>query len=92
MSRVLATDEARASIRRMQSLVAGGLTDQIVLLDAEGRILSDPNVWDGPTAIQFRGTVWPEAKSMLDSAKNTLEDLRAQLDRVAQDIFAAGGG
>lgn len=92
MSRVLSTEEAKGAIRQIQSIIGGGFTEQVALLDAQGRVLSDPNVWDGPLAAQFRGSVWPETKSALDAAKQELEQLRTQLDRISQDIFAAGGG
>ena len=92
MSRVLSTEEAKSAIRQIQSIINGGFTDQITQLDAQGRILSDPNVWDGPLAAQFRGSVWPETKSALDKAKTQLEELRTQLDKISQDIFTAGGG
>ena len=92
MSRVLSTEEAKAAIRQMQSIIGGGFTDQITQLDAQGRILSDPNTWDGPLAATFRSSTWPETKAALDRAKTELEELRTQLDRIAQDIFTAGGG
>lgn len=91
MSRVLSTEEAKNAIRQIRSIVNGGFTDQIAQLDAQGRILSDPNVWDGPLAATFRGSTWPESKAALDRARQQLEELRAQLDRISQDIFAAGG-
>jgi hypothetical protein len=72
--------------------VNGGFAEQITQLDSQGRILSDPNVWDGPLAANFRGSTWPETKSALDRAKQQLEELRNQLDRISQDIFTAGGG
>lgn len=92
MARVLSTEEAKNAIRQIQSIVNGGFTDQISQLDSQGRILSDANVWDGPLASTFRGSTWPETKSALDKAKQGLEDLRQQLDRISQDIFTAGGG
>ncbi|MFF8816786.1 MULTISPECIES: pyrophosphorylase [Leucobacter] len=92
MSRVLSTEEAKTAIRQIQSIVGGGFTDQITQLDAQGRILSDPNTWDGPLAATFRGSTWPETKTALDKAKQQLEELRTQLDKISQDIFTAGGG
>ena len=92
MSRVLSTEEAKTAIRQIQSIVGGGFTDQISQLDAQGRVLSDPNIWDGPLAATFRGSTWPETKAALDKAKSELEQLRTQLDKIAQDIFTAGGG
>lgn len=92
MSRVLSTEEAKTAIRQLQSIIGGGFTEQITQLDTQGRVLSDPNNWDGPLAIQFRSTTWPETKAALDRAKAELEDLRTQLDQIAQNIFTAGGG
>ncbi|KAD3456067.1 pyrophosphorylase [Arthrobacter yangruifuii] len=92
MSRVLSTEQAKSAIAQVQSIVNGGFTDQISALDAQGKILSDPNIWDGPLASQFRGSTWPETKAALDKARQELEELRTQLDKISQDIFSAGGG
>lgn len=92
MSRVLSTDEAKEAIRQIQSIVNGGLTDQIQALDNQGQRLSAPDVWDGPLASQFRGQVWPETRNALEKAKAELEQLRANLQKIATDIFTAGGG
>ncbi len=92
MSRVLSTEQAKTAINQIQSIVNGGLTDQISQLDAQGRILSDPNVWDGPLAERFRGDTWPETKAALDKAKTELEELRSQLQQISTNIFQAGGG
>ena len=81
MSRVLSTEQAKAAIAQVQSIINGGFTDQISALDAQGRVLSDPNVWDGPLAAQFRGSTWPETKAALDKAKNELEQLRGSFSR-----------
>lgn len=91
MSRVLSTEEAKTAIRQIQSIINGGFTEQVAQLDSQGRILSDPNTWDGPLAAQFRGSVWPETKTALDTVKTQLEGLRGQLDQIAQNIFTAGG-
>jgi len=90
--RVLATAEAQRAISQLQSIINGGFTDQITQLDAQGRALSDPNVWDGPLAEQFRNATWPETKAALDKARTELEELRGQLDRIRQNIMQAGGG
>ena len=92
MSRVLSTEQAKSAINQVQSIINGGFTDQISALDAQGKILSDPNVWDGPLAAQFRGSTWPETKAALDKARQELEELRTQLQKISQDIFSAGGG
>ena len=92
MSRVLSTDEAKDSIRQIQSIINDGLTEQITALDQQGQVLSTPDVWDGPLAEQFRSQVWPETRSALEKAKAQLEELRSNLDKIATDIFTAGGG
>jgi uncharacterized protein YukE len=91
-ARVLSTEEAKVAIRQVQSIIQGGLAEQIQQLDTQGQKLSQPDVWDGPLAVQFRSSTWPQTRSALEKAKSELEDLRAQLDKIAQNIFTAGGG
>ena len=90
-TRVLSTDEAKAAITKIQSIVAGSLTDQVRQLDTEGQRLSDPNVWDGVLAAQFRSELWPQTKTALDRCLTALEELRARLQMINQNIMAAGG-
>lgn len=92
MSRVLSTEQAKSAISQLQSIINGGFTDQITQLDAQGKILSDPNVWDGPLAQSFRDQTWPEIRQALEKAKTELEELRGQLNQISQNIFTAGGG
>ncbi|BBH70554.1 hypothetical protein ACTI_72390 [Actinoplanes sp. OR16] len=91
-ARVLSTDQAKTSIQQIQAIINGGLTDQIAQLDAQGKMLSNPDVWDGPLAQQFRDQTWPETKSALDKAKQELDQLRDQLQKISQNIMTAGGG
>lgn len=90
MSRVLSTTEARQAITRMQSIISGGLTDQVSQLKTQGQLLSDPSIWDGSLAGQFRGA-WPQTAATLDRITADLEELRARVDRVNADIMIAGG-
>jgi hypothetical protein len=90
--RVLSTEQAKSSIRQMQSIINGGLSEQITALDTQGKSLSDPNVWDGPLADQFRGDQWPGMKNALETLKQQLDDMRGRLDKISTDIFTAGGG
>ena len=90
--RVLSTEQAKTSISKMQSIINGGLSDQITQLDTEGQTLSDPAVWDGPLAETFRGTTWPETKSALAKAQQELNDLQGQLQSISQNVMTAGGG
>lgn len=90
--RVLSTEQAKSSIQQVQAIINGGLAEQIDKLDKEGKTLSDPNVWDGPLAQQFRDQTWPETKSALEKAKQELDELRGQLQKISQNIMTAGGG
>lgn len=90
MSRVLSTEVARDAITRMRSIIEGGFAEEIAQLNAQGQILSEPENWDGPLAVQFRST-WLETQAVLDRAREELVELNMQLDRISNDIFAAGG-
>ena len=92
VSRVLSTEQAKSAIQQLQSIINGGFTDQLSQLDAQGRILSDANVWDGPLAEKFRSSTWPETRAALEKAKTELEELRSQLQQISANIFSAGGG
>lgn len=91
-ARVLSTDQAKTAIQQVQQIINGGLAEQITKLDAQGKTLSNPDVWDGPLAQQFRDQTWPETKSALDKAQQELDQLRDQLQKIAQNIMTAGGG
>jgi uncharacterized protein YukE len=90
--RVLSTEQAKSSIQQVQAIINGGLAEQIARLDAQGKLLSTPDVWDGPLAQQFRDQTWPETKSALEKAKQELDELRGQLQAISQNIMQAGGG
>lgn len=90
--RVLSTEQAKTSIKQVQAIINGGLAEQIGKLDQQGKTLSDPDVWDGPLAQQFRDQTWPETKSALDKAKQELDELRDQLEKISTNIMQAGGG
>lgn len=90
MTRVLSTTAAHTAIARMHAIISGGMTDQIAQLKAQGQLLSDPSVWDGSLAAQFRAS-WPQTAAGLDRITAELEELRLRVDRVNQDIMSAGG-
>lgn len=89
-TRVLSTDTARSAVTTMSSIINGGLADQIANLDQQGRQLSDPNVWDGGLAGQFRSS-WPETSRSLQTMRTQLDELRQRVERINADIMAAGG-
>lgn len=90
--RVLSSQQAKDAITQIQNILSGGFTDQLTALNHQGQILSDPNVWDGPLAEQFRSATWPETRAALDKAKQELEELSQKLQQISTNIFTAGGG
>jgi uncharacterized protein YukE len=90
--RVLSTDVARAAIQQMQQIISSDFEHTVQRLTTQGQTLSDPNVWDGPLAAQFRHDVWPKIDSSLKTTREGLDELRAKLQSINQDIMTAGGG
>lgn len=88
--RSLSTVEAEQAIQSMRNTINGPLMEQIDVLNRDGQTLSDPNVWDGQLAQQFRSE-WSQTHSALLKVKEALEELRAKSERINQDIMAAGG-
>jgi uncharacterized protein YukE len=74
----------------MQRIVSGGLAEQIRALNAEGTKLSEPDVWDGPLARQFRSE-WPDVRRKLTAMTEELERLRVRTQRINDEIMRAGG-
>lgn len=89
--RVLSTEQAKTAIAQVQAIVDGGLAEQISRLDAQGRVLSSPDVWDGQLAAQFRDNTWPQTRTALERARQELDLLREQLARITNNIMMAGG-
>lgn len=65
---MLSTAQTRRSIQQLQSLVNGGFTDRVSVLDNQGRILSSPDLWFGPLVTAFRFLTEPEKTAELDKA------------------------
>jgi uncharacterized protein YukE len=90
--RVLSSEQAKSAITALQGIINGGLEGELKNLNTQGQTLSDPNNWDGPLAIQFRTSTWPETKAALDKAKVELDELHKQLSQISTNIMTAGGG
>jgi hypothetical protein len=75
----------------METILSGQLEQQVQQLEQQGQTLSDPNVWDGRAATDFRSNVWPQARTALDRTIQTLEELRVAVQRVNSNIMTAGG-
>jgi hypothetical protein len=69
----ISTETAKQSIQKLMMLVNGPLIDQINALNREGGMLSDPDIWDGRLAQEFRHG-WPEMNATLLRAKAQLEE------------------
>ena len=89
--RVLSSDQGKTSITKLQAIVNGGLSEQITALKGEGQVLSDPNIWDGVLAEDFRANTWPATATALDQMTQALEELRARVQTINTDIMSAGG-
>jgi hypothetical protein len=90
-TRVLSTAEARDAVTKMQSILDGGLPEQINSLVQTGQTLSEPNIWDGPLAGRFRDS-WPQVATGLNKTLTNLKQLQGEVKQINQDIMSAGGG
>jgi uncharacterized protein YukE len=88
--RVLSGPEAKAAITAMQRIINSGLAQQIQELNNQGQQLMNQNVWDGQLAAQFRSE-WPQMHTQLNQMKDALEELRVNVEKINQNIMAAGG-
>lgn len=89
-NQVLSTDQAATTIQQMQSLLSGDLTTNLQTLINLGNTLSEPTVWDGQLAVQFRGS-WPGTSRQLQATLADLGQLAQQLMTIHTNIFVAGG-
>jgi hypothetical protein len=87
--RVLATQRAEDAARQVRD-VLGGVTDQLRLLKQVGQRLSNPIVWDGPSADQYRSTHWPQLSTTVDSSLSRLERLGSASSAVIAAVIEAG--
>jgi uncharacterized protein YukE len=87
---VKSTPAAISAIATMQSIIGGGLAEQISALSRAGDTAGDAANWEGPLADQFRAQ-WGDTKAGLQKVLADLAELRDQLNRVQANIQAAGG-
>jgi hypothetical protein len=88
--RVLATPEAVEQIGHMQRVVEGGLATELRSLDGAARRLAQPDVWDGPHAVEFR-RLWDEIGPRLEQARGDLTTLQQRVRAITGEILSAGG-
>lgn len=89
--RVLATPEAGEAVTQVKGILDGGLQTTITNLKSQGTILSDPGVWDGMLAADFRNNLWPQCTKALDDALVSLNELQQKLQQIQGNIMQAGG-
>ncbi len=90
-TRVLSSNEGKAAVGQVKSILTDGLEGQINALLAQGNILSQPEVWDGSLAEQFRNDAWPAASNAMKACATALADLQSQIESITTNIMAAGG-
>jgi hypothetical protein len=83
-------DEAKQAIDQINQILQDGLANTIQQPKNQGSVLSEPTVWDGALAIDFRSNVWP-ATAALDNAHQKLQELQIHLNAIHGNIFEAGG-
>ena len=88
--RVLATPEAVEQIGRMQQIVDGGLATELRGLDTAAARVAQPDVWDGPHAVEFR-RLWEEIGPRLEQARTDLGVLQQRIRAITAEILTAGG-
>lgn len=88
--RVLSTAVSREAVQQLRNIIVGPFLDQITALDKQGDILSNSNEWDGKLAEDFR-TTWEDTHQKLLQTKDALEELRANIQTIHDNIWTAGG-
>lgn len=90
MNTVLVTQEAKDRALQLQRIISSGIQGQFDQLRSAGGELSGGAIWRGDKAAMFAGTVWPDVQRALDHMTTALVDIETQVNRVLDDIFAAG--
>ncbi|CAO5230243.1 hypothetical protein [Frankia sp. AgKG'84/4] len=87
---VRSTPEAVSAIAGLASIVNGPLLGHFDELRSTARTLTDPENWDGRGAVDFRTSVWPGYERTLTELHSRLDQLRARLAEIQNDIQNAG--
>ena len=79
---MLATPESAAAIGQIESSRNSGLTGTIHSLNQQGGILSEPKLWDGNLADDFRDNVWLACSRALAHAHTQLQEPQRRLKTI----------
>ena len=90
MKTVLVTQQAKDRALQLQRIIGTGVQSQFDQLRSTGNDLAGGAIWKGEKADLFAGSVWPDVQRALDRMTTALTDIQVQVNRVLDDIFAAG--
>jgi len=88
--RVLATTAALQAARTIQTVIRGGLQQNVQEVLVHLQTLSNPAVWDGPQADQFRRAQAPRHQASMRNALVSMRQLSSHADSAVVDITTAG--
>jgi hypothetical protein len=88
--RTVADPAAKDAVAHLRGTLAGGFIDTIQQVVNDGDTLCRAELWDGPRAIEFRGS-WPDLRTALLNAHQDLTDLAGSIDAITTAIMQAGG-
>lgn len=91
MARVVTSDEAVRLIGVLQHDIHE-VEQRLTTMLATGEQLASPQVWEGTAANRFRDEEWSSTRQWASSSIARLEELRASIHRINENIMAAGGG
>jgi len=88
--RTVSTPAAEQAVAQMTAILNGNLSADLDRLRSQAQTLSDPDVWDGRAAQEFRGPVWSASNAALVELQAQLDELRSKVDVITRDIMQAG--
>lgn len=89
-ARVLATQQARDSAKQLLA-ATGQLKEHITKVIQQGKVLADPNNWDGKLAQQWRNE-WEADSKQLQQASQKIDEIDNKAQQAVDAIMKAGGG
>lgn len=91
MARVVTSDAAVSLIARLQGDI-DRVRETLEQMLRTGNELASPQVWEGTAANQFRDTEWAQTQQWANNSVVQLTELRGTVQRINDNIQAAGGG
>ncbi|MGH3694722.1 MAG: hypothetical protein ACRES5_14420 [Pseudomonas sp.] len=88
--RVLATQQARDAAQQLITST-GQLKEQINKVIQQGKILAEPNNWDGQLAQKWRQE-WETDSKQLQQASQKMDEIDNKAKQAVDNIIKAGGG